>query len=403
MNSETDKEAFLRAFSIYFPGKVIPMLPEILSNNICSLNPNEDKLCFSVLIKINRTLHKIESTWIGKTIINSNHRFTYAKANALITKEKTGKFNKELIDLNNTAKKFRTNRIKNGSIDFERSDIYFELNKQHEPIKVVKKQSLSSHKLVEEYMLLANKIVANKLSKTKRSIYRIHDLPDKEKLKEVVMYVKSLSGAKVNLNLNPSKLYVGINSLLNDSALSDNKDAIINLILRAMAKAIYSTKNIGHYGLGFEKYTHFTSPIRRYADLVVHRLLNSIIYKDQNIYTELDKQCLHFSNTEKRYVDIERKTTKFIQLMLLSNSVGNSFSGVITGLVKWGIYIEIEGNQGEGMVPYRSLSNDGYFYSDVKHIFIHKKSGKKYILGQSVYIEIDSINLLKQEMNLSII
>ena len=403
LNSETDKEAFLRAFSIYLPGRVIPMLPEELSNEICSLNPSEDKLCFSVLIKFNIDLNKIESTWIGKTIVSSDKRFTYEEAEKLIMKQKTGKFNKELITLNIIAKNLRKKRIKNGSIDFERSDIYFELDAQNEPIKVIKKQSLSSHRLVEEFMLLANKIIATKLSVHKNSIYRVHDLPDKEKLKEVIMYVKSVSKSKVDLNLNHKKLHVEINALLNDNTLESNKDAIINLILRSMAKAIYSTKNIGHYGLGFEKYTHFTSPIRRYADLVVHRLLDSVLCEEKMLDNNLESQCLHFSNTEKKYVDIERKTTKFAQLLLLKNSTGNAFRGVITGLVKWGLYVDIEGGLGEGMVPYRELSKNGYYYNDMKHAFINKKSGVKYMLGQALSVEIVSINLFKQEMDLSII
>lgn len=402
INSMIDKEALLRAFSIYFPGRVIPMLPEKLSNKICSLNPNEDKLCFSVVVEFDDKLEAINSTWIGKTIIRSNKRFTYAEAETLINNDSNQKFNTDLIELNEIAKKLRKNRITNGSIDFERNEMCFELNKNKEPVRIIEKKSLSAHKLVEEFMLLANKIVASKLSNYKQSIYRVHDLPDKEKLNEVMLFLGQVKKVQVSLNVNHKKLHKVINQLIDIYSPFVEKSIIINLILRAMAKASYSTKNIGHYGLGFSQYTHFTSPIRRYSDLIIHRLLASLIYKKEPpLVLNLEKKCRYFSKTEKLYVDIERKTTKFIQLMLLEKSVGVALNGIITGLVKWGIYVNVEGGKGEGLVHAKELIN--YFYNDVKRAFIHRKSGKKYILGQSINIEIKSINLFKQEMDLKII
>ena len=403
VNSEIDKEAFLRAFSLYFPGRVIPMLPETLSNKICSLNPNEDKLCFSVVVGFDKDLKTVRSTWIGKTLINSNKRFTYNDANKLISKKKGGLFAAPLITLNAIATNLREARIKSGSIDFERSDIDFVLNNAKEPIKLIKKTPLAAHKLIEEFMLLANKIVANKLSGVKKSIYRVHDLPDKEKLKEVANYLKYICGDKISFNVKKSKLHILINRLLNEDSLIVNKGVFVNLILRTMAKACYSTENIGHFGLGFEKYTHFTSPIRRYADLVVHRLLENLISQNDGVKIDFKKQCQHFSLTEKIYVDIERKTIKFIQLMLLEKSIGKVLSGVITGVVRWGIYIDINGWQGEGLVASRKLNNNNYYYNEIRRAFINKKNGEKYVLGQSLPVKIESVNLLKHEMDLTLL
>jgi len=401
-NSEIDKEAFLRAFSVYFPGQVIPMLPEKLSNQICSLSPNEDKLCFSVVVGFKKDLKTIHSTWIGKTIINSNKRFTYKEAENLISGNSCGDFNSELTLLNDIAKNLRKKRIVNGSINFERSDICFELNNIQEPIKVTKKQSLATHKLVEEFMLLANKSVADKLSSSKQAIYRVHDLPDKNKLKELEVYLNQFKNSRFNFNINNQKLHKVINALLNASNLEVGKEVVENLILRAMAKAVYSTKNIGHYGLGFEKYTHFTSPIRRYADLITHRLLDNVLNNKKPPLIDLEKKCRYFSSTEKLYVSVERKTTKFIQLMLLEGSIGDTFSGAITGIAKWGIYVDVGDGQGEGLVSLRDLSGN-YYYNDLKRSFVSRKSGKKYTLGQGVSVTIKSINLFKHEMDLVIL
>ena len=348
-DSAIDQEAFLRAFSIYFPGLVIPMIPEKLSNLVCSLRPNEDKLCFSIIIRFDNELTMLEDIWIGKGIIQSNKRFTYEEVENILDLNNSKK-DKEIHTLYKISEIFRQKRMKSGSIDFDRSDLKFILNKNKEPVRVSEKKPLKAHKLVEEFMLIANKLIANKLSSLKQSIYRVHDLPNQESLEELALYLKYCGGKNINFNSKNKELPNIINELLKDNSLNINKKIFQNLILRSMSKANYNEKNIGHYGLGFEKYTHFTSPIRRYADLIIHRILASTINNQKINYLKLDKQCAHFSKLEKIYTDIERKTNKFIQLKLLENSIGLAFKGYISGITKWGIYIELDNGVGEGLV-----------------------------------------------------
>ncbi len=396
-NSEIDNEAFLRAFSIYFPGKVIPMLPEKLSNLICSLRPKEDKLCFSVVIEFNEQLSETGKIWFGKGIINSNQRFTYEKVDSIL-KKGNGTFFAELDLMNRVAIKMRKERMKKGSIEFDRKNTSIELNDEKEPIKIINKAPLESHKLVEEFMLLANKKVAEKL---KKSIYRVHDTPNKDAIKEVSIFLKHSKIKNVKLDVKSNQLPKTLNKLLKNKEI--NQTILQNLILRAMSKAKYCTTNIGHYGLGFEKYTHFTSPIRRYSDLIVHRFLYTFLRKENYNITNFEKSCNHFSIKERLYIDIERSIDKFVKLKLLDQSSNKFFDGIITGLVKWGIYVEIDGGIAEGMISVKKLNNDNYFYSDKLNSFVKRKSGKKYMLGKKLVVEIDSINLHKKELDLNII
>ena len=396
-NSEIDKEAFLRAFSVYFPGKVIPMLPEKLSNLICSLRPKEDKLCFSVVFEFDSKLSHCEEIWFGKGIINSNHRFTYEDVENILNCKK-GLFFKELDIMNRIATKLIAKRMKKGSINFDRSNTSFELNKLNEPIKIIKKKPLQSHKLVEEFMLLANKKVASKLP---QCIYRVHDLPNKDALKDVAVYLKQTKIKGINLDVKNNLLSNQINRLLKTSEI--NQPILQNLILRAMSKANYSIKNIGHYGLGFDEYAHFTSPIRRYADLIIHRFLYMNISGDKYSIYDFKKSCDHFSIKERLYIDIERSVTKFVQLKLLEKSIGKVFNGIITGLVKWGIYVELDGGIAEGLVSAKKLKENNYCYNENLKSFIDRRSGKKYMLGNSLDVEIGQINLMKKELDLNII
>jgi ribonuclease R len=398
-DSAIDKEAFLRAFSIYFPGKVIPMIPEKLSNLVCSLRPNEDKLSFSIVVQFNTQFKMLENLWMGKGIVNSNKRFTYEEVENIINLKDSKKY-KEIQILYKISKNLREKRMRSGSIDFNRSDIKCILNNDMEPVKVIEKKTLKAHNLVEEFMLIANKLVANKLSALRQSIYRIHDLPNQESLEELSLYLKHLGENSINLNSRDKNLPNTINNLLKKDDLKANKKILQNLILRSMSKASYSRKNIGHYGLGFKKYTHFTSPIRRYADLLIHRILNAAIYNSKINISELDKQCVHFANVEKSYTDIERKTNKFIQLKLLEKSIGQTFKGLISGLTKWGIYVELEDGAGEGLVAIKELKDDNYYLNEAKKSYVGRKSGKKFQLGQEVSVEIKKINLLKNEMDM---
>lgn len=398
-SSEIDKEAFLRAFSVYFPGTVVSMLPEKLSNNICSLKPHEDKLAFSVVLEISN-LAQIKSSWIGKTIINSNKRFTYQEAELIIDR-KSGKYSQELILLNNIAEQFRQKRVKEGAIEFNRADVSFELDQLGNPVKVFKKTPLKSHKLVEDFMLMANKIVAEKLSKLNRSIYRVHDWPDTQKIKDIAIYLNR-NKAEIKLpNISQKNITKCIKKLFKLNHEDINSDSVESLILRSMAKAKYSTKNIGHYGLGFEKYTHFTSPIRRYSDLIVHRMLHAYLNGQKSHAKNLETQCAYLSSQERLYVNVERKTIKFIQLKLLEGCIGEKIRGYVSGVQKWGIYVELFNGRGEGLVPVKSLVDDKYYYDAESLSFISKKYKKKYILGQRVFVTIKSINLFKREMDLS--
>ena len=396
VGSEIDNEAFLRAFSVYFPGKVIPMLPEKLSNEICSLRPNEDKLSFSVVFEGGDDPSELKATWFGKGIINSDYRFHYDEVEDILLKKSGGSY-KELEALNKVAMYFRSKRMESGSIDFYRKEIYFQLNNFNEPTQLIEKTPLQAHKLVEEFMLLANKAVANKL---KRGIYRVHDLPCADQLEDVARYLKN-SGVSVHLNPKKKGLPIRINAILKNPNI--NIDVFQNLILRAMSKASYSTQNIGHYGLGFAKYVHFTSPIRRYTDLIIHRLLFQHISDEQYHVRGLEKKCAHFSSIEKVYVDVERKINKFVQLKLLENCVGKVFRGTISGIVKWGVYVELEGGRGEGLIPIKKFTEEKYYHNSDLFSLINRKNGHKYILGSDVCVKIKSINLVKNELDLTLI
>ncbi len=396
VGSEVDNEAFLRAFSVYFPGKVIPMLPEKLSNEICSLRPNEDKLSFSIVFEGREGASELKAVWFGKGIINSDYRFHYDEVEDVLLKKRGG-FYKELETLNQIALNFRSKRMENGSIDFCRKEICFQLNNFNEPTHLIEKIPLQAHKLVEEFMLLANKAVANKLN---RGIYRVHDLPCADQLEDVARYLKN-SGFSVHLNSKKKDLPIRINAILKKPGI--NVDVFQNLILRAMSKASYSTQNIGHYGLGFAKYMHFTSPIRRYTDLIIHRLLFKHINSEQYHVRGLEKKCAHFSSLEKLYVDVERKINKFVQLKLLENSVGKMFCGTISSIVKWGVYVELKGGRGEGLIPIKQFTEEKYYHNSDLFSLINRKNGHKYMLGDDVSVKIKSINLVKNELDLALV
>ena len=401
-----DNEAFSRGNSVYLVGKVIPMLPEKLSNNICSLVPFRDRCTFSVIVELTKR-GKIVKYEIEKTIINSKRRFTYEEVQEIIDKE-SGDFAKEILQMNSLAKTMRIKRLREGSIDFFSPEVKFELDENGIPIRIYKKETQQSNMLVEEFMLLANKLVASHIAAPKRGnikpfVYRVHDLPDNEKILDFAKFVKSLGYSFDPNAASKSNQF----QLLMLSVKGTEEEAVINeLAIRSMAKAVYSIHNIGHYGLGFGYYTHFTSPIRRYSDLIVHRLLYQYLKKKGNFHysnEELDEISDHLSITERNAVDAERKSVKLKQTEYLQNHIGEEFHAIISGVTYFGIFVKITEILAEGLVKIRDLENDTYIYDEKKYALVGRNTKKQYRLGDKVNVKLIRVDIEKSEVDFIIL
>ncbi|MDX1650868.1 MAG: ribonuclease R [Brumimicrobium sp.] len=405
--SVMDDEALKRGNSVYLTDRVIPMLPEQLSNIACSLRPNEDKFTFSAIFEMDDK-GKIYDEWFGKTVIHSDRRFTYEEAQEVI-EGKSEELKKEILTLDKIAKTLRKKRLNNGALSIESEELRFKLNDQGDPVEVVHKIAKDSNKLIEEFMLLANKraaIFAGKLPGDKEHsdtnfIYRVHDKPDASKVQTFALFIDKF-GYDLKIK-NMDEVAHKINKLLDEIRNTPEYSLIQTMAIRSMAKASYDTNNIGHYGLAFDYYTHFTSPIRRYADLVVHRIMMDKLHKKQvNYGNKLNEVCKHISAQERKAIDAERESNKFFQVKYVQDKVGQVFEGTVSGLADFGLFVRMDENYCEGMVNIQSLPGDNYYFDNDKFRIVGRKKDNEYNFGDKVTVQIVGVDLMKKQIDLEI-
>lgn len=397
-----DKIAYERATSVYLPDRVNPMLPEKISNELCSLRPHEDKYTFSAIFQITNRA-EIKHTWIGRTVIHSNHRFTYEEVQDIIEK-KEGLHFKPILLLNDLAQKFRKDRFRNGAINFSSQEVRFKLDEKGKPLGIVIKESKEAHKLIEEFMLLANRAVAEYVSKIKINKepipfpYRIHDTPDDEKLKPFAAFARKF-GYIFNLH-DESAVAASFNKLLNDVHGKPEQHVLEQLGIRTMAKAVYTSENIGHYGLGFEHYCHFTSPIRRYPDVLVHRILQECLDKNLKPDKKMEDKCRHCSDRERKAMEAERAGNKYKQVEFMSAYLGQEFEGIISGVASFGFFVETVEHKCEGMVTVRELSEyDDFRLDEADYALVGMRTKQKFRMGDLVRIKVVASNLSKRQLD----
>ena len=406
-----DREAYHRATSVYLVDRVVPMLPENISNVLCSLRPNEEKLCFSAVFEMDERA-QIHHRWFGRTVIYSDRRFTYEEAQEVIETGK-GDFANEILLLDRLAKILRGERFKKGSIAFDKLEVKFHLDESGNPTGVFFKTMKDSNKLIEDFMLLANREVAWYCSPDKKKerasspqapfVYRIHDKPDGEKLKAFAE-IASRFGYKINLK-NELTIAETMNKTLTECAGKPEANMIEMLAIRCMAKAVYSTDNIGHYGLGFKHYTHFTSPIRRYPDMLVHRLLAQRLSASRptSADKDLEDRCKHSSEREKLAAEAERASIKYKQVQYLTERIGREYKGVISGVTEWGIFVELSESHCEGLVRMRDVRSDRYYFDDKNFCYTGSRTKKKYALGDKITVEVKRADLARKQIDFTLV
>ena len=405
--SVIDKEAEKRATSVYLVDRTIPMLPERLCNFICSLRPDEEKLAFSVIFDMNEK-GEVKDSRIVHTVIKSDRRFTYEEAQKVIETGE-GDYKEEILELNKLAQILRKQRLTAGAIDFDRVEVKFEIDETGKPLSVYFKESKEANKLIEEFMLLANRTVAEKIGKVPKNKkakvfpYRIHDLPDPDKLENLNWFINRF-GYKIRTSGTKTEVSKSINRLLDDIKNKKEQNLVETVSLRAMQKARYSTHNIGHYGLAFDYYTHFTSPIRRFPDMMVHRLLTRYLAGGRTAQeTKYEELCDHSSEMEQIAANAERASVKYKQVEFMSERLGMEFDGVISGVTEWGLYVELNENKCEGMVPMRDLGDDYYDFDEKNYCLTGRRHHKKFSLGDPVTIKVARANLEKKQLDFALI